>query len=180
MGPTSLGPRGDGMLSSMSEDRRGGARPGPWGLIACAWALVFAAAHFYWALGGDLGLAVSAGPLAEERPGWFVLVGLWGVGALCLVGAALGWLLGESRPAGAAGRVVTALGWCACAVLLARGLAVEALLLFDTAGRWVEVSAEQRLWTLLLWNPWFVVGGLAFGLAARGPGRTRNPRAPTG
>ncbi|MFE6128314.1 hypothetical protein ACFQ6Q_08600 [Streptomyces sp. NPDC056437] len=29
-----------------------------------------------------------------------------------------------------------------------------------------SVSAGQRAWTLALWNPWFIVGGLAFGLAA--------------
>lgn len=30
----------------------------------------------------------------------------------------------------------------------------------------VDVSPEQRLWTLVLWNPWFLVGGLVFGVSA--------------
>ncbi|MFJ9034787.1 DUF3995 domain-containing protein [Streptomyces sp. NPDC102274] len=133
--------------------------------------------HFYWALGGSWGLSVSAGPLAEERPGWFVVMGLWGVGMLCLVGAVLGWLLAGARPRGLAGRAVKALGWCVCGLLLVRGVAVEVLLLTDTAGQEMDVSPEQRLWTLVLWNPWFLVGGLVFGLAARESGSAEGPRS---
>ncbi|MFF1651731.1 DUF3995 domain-containing protein [Streptomyces sp. NPDC058240] len=61
------------------------------------WAAAFAGLHFYWAVGGDVGLSISAGPLATERPLWFVVAGLWGVGALCLLGALLAWLLARSR-----------------------------------------------------------------------------------
>ncbi|MDE3721873.1 DUF3995 domain-containing protein [Nocardiopsis sp. N85] len=161
-------------------------RPGAWGRIACVWAIAFAVPHFHWGMGGGRGLAVSAGPLAEERPLWFVAVGLWGVGVLCLAGGVLGWLLAGPRHRGPAGWVIRALGWCACAVLSLRGIAVEVLLLIDTSGRVVDVSPEQRLWTLLLWNPWFLVGGLAFGLAAwrfrpserGGTGRRADPSVP--
>ncbi|MFF3276571.1 DUF3995 domain-containing protein [Streptomyces chrestomyceticus] len=74
-----------------------GGRWSPWwGRIACSWAAAFAGLHFYWAVGGVVGLRISAGPLATERPLWFVVAGLWGVGALCLLGALLGWLL--ARP----------------------------------------------------------------------------------
>ncbi|WP_078876157.1 DUF3995 domain-containing protein [Streptomyces sp. 769] len=170
----------------MHKDRQDSrTTAGVWGRIACVWAVAFAALHFYWALGGSWGLSVSAGPLAEERPAWFVAVGLWGVGVLCLVGGLLGWLLARPRPGGLVGRLVKALGWGVCAVLLVRGIGVEILLLLDTAGRAVGVSPEQRLWTLVLWNPWFLVGGLVFGLAARGCGRvtgraTELPDGPVG
>ncbi|MFJ5197033.1 DUF3995 domain-containing protein [Streptomyces sp. NPDC088394] len=163
---------GSGMLLAMYEDPQGRTTPGLWGCIACAWAVAFAVLHFFWALGGSWGLSVSAGPLAEERPGWFVTVGLWGVGLLCLVGGVLGWLLARPRPRDRAGRMVRALGWCACAVLLVRGISVEVLLI-GTAGERLDVSPEQRLWTLLLWNPWFLVGGLVFGMAAWRSGRAR-------
>ncbi|MGV4925904.1 DUF3995 domain-containing protein [Streptomyces sp. BHT-5-2] len=163
----------------MREDRQGRTTVVVWGRVACAWAVAFAGLHFSWALGGNWGLSVSAGPLAVERPVWFVAVGLWGVGVLCLAGGVLGWLLARPRPRGLAGRAVKALGWCVCAVLLARGIAVEILLLADTAGEWVGISPAQRLWTLLLWNPWFLVGGLAFGLATRGFGRAERPSSAT-
>ncbi|GGO33250.1 hypothetical protein GCM10012286_00570 [Streptomyces lasiicapitis] len=50
--------------------------PTLWGRLACLWAAAFAGVHFYWAVGGDVGLSVSAGPLATERPLWFVVAGL--------------------------------------------------------------------------------------------------------
>ncbi|MGD3109590.1 DUF3995 domain-containing protein [Streptomyces sp. YGL11-2] len=144
--------------------------------------MIFAASHFYWAVGGDVGLSVSAGPqLATVRPLWFVLAGLWGVGALCLVGASLAWLLARSRPRGVARRVLKCLGWGVSLVLLARGVAVEFLLLTDVTHLDSSVSAGQRFWTLALWNPWFIVGGLAFGMAAlKADRRDPSPSPQTG
>lgn len=161
----------------MYEDPHTRTGPGLWGRIACAWAVTFAVLHFFWALGGSWGLSVSAGPLAEEQPGWFVAVGLWGVGLLCLVGGGLGLLLGRPLSDGPAGRMLKAFGWCVCAALVVRAIGIEVLLLADSAGQEIAVSPEQRLWTLLLWNPWFLIGGLAFGLAARGAGRTQRREA---
>ncbi len=51
-------------------------------------------------------------------------------------------------------------------LLLVRGIGVEVLLLTGTALLDTSVSEEQRAWTLALWNPWFIAGGMAFGLAA--------------
>ncbi|BAJ31744.1 MULTISPECIES: DUF3995 domain-containing protein [Kitasatospora] len=141
---------------------------GGWGYGAAGWAGAFAAAHVYWAVGGSHGLAVSAGErLAAERPGWFVAAGLWGVAAACLAGAGLGVLLAR---AGAASRWRRAVEWAGRWVgvlLLARGALVEVLLLTDATGLDGAVSRAQRAWTLELWNPWFLAGGVLFWLAAR-------------
>jgi heme/copper-type cytochrome/quinol oxidase subunit 2 len=60
--------------------------PGPPG-FAVAWCAAFTVLHVYWALGGNIGLAESAGAeLAREKPTAFVLIGLWGVAALLVVG----------------------------------------------------------------------------------------------
>ncbi|MET9379221.1 DUF3995 domain-containing protein [Streptomyces sp. NPDC002992] len=151
-----------------------GAEPSTlWGRIACLWAVAFAGLHFYWAAGGDVGLSISAGPLATERPLWFVVAGLWGVGALCLLGALLAWLLARSRLRGVPALLAGWLGWSVCALLLVRGIGVEVLLLTDTT-HLDTVSAGQRAWTLALWNPWFIGGGLAFGLATL-RSRSRRP-----
>ncbi|WP_079058081.1 DUF3995 domain-containing protein [Streptomyces cellostaticus] len=144
-----------------------GAEPSTlWGRIACLWAAAFAVLHFYWAVGGDVGLSISAGPLATERPLWFVVAGLWGVGALCLLGALLAWLLARSRLRGLPALLARWLGWGVSALLLARGIGVEVLLLTNPTHLDTSVSGGQRAWTLALWNPWFITGGLAFGLAA--------------
>ncbi|TLQ47632.1 DUF3995 domain-containing protein [Streptomyces marianii] len=144
-----------------------GAEPSAlWGRIACWWSVAFAGLHFYWAVGGGVGLGVSAGPLATERPLWFVVAALWGVGVLCLLGALLAWLLARSGLRGVPALLARWLGWGVSALLLARGIGVEVLLLTGTTHLDASVSAGQRAWTLALWNPWFVAGGLAFGLAA--------------
>ncbi|MCW7944046.1 hypothetical protein AAW14_18850 [Streptomyces hygroscopicus] len=143
-----------------------------WGYLACGWGVLFAGLHYYWAVGGQRWLNVSAGErLAAERPAWFVITGLWGVGTLCLVGALLGLLLTRPRPHRHLRRIMRWLGWGVCGLLLVRGLTIEVLLLTDVTHMDADVSASQRAWTLALWNPWFIAGGLAFGLAAHHFGR---------
>ncbi|MBT2442923.1 DUF3995 domain-containing protein [Streptomyces sp. ISL-36] len=137
-----------------------------WGRIACLWAAAFAGLHFYWAVGGDVGLSISAGPLATESPLWFVVAGLWGAGALCLLGSLLAWLLARPRLRGVPALLTRSLGWGVSALLLVRGIGIEVLLLTNTTHLDTSVDAAQRAWTLALWNPWFIAGGLAFGLAA--------------
>ncbi|MFF8293509.1 DUF3995 domain-containing protein [Streptomyces sp. NPDC016309] len=139
-----------------------GAEPSTlWGRVACLWAAAFAGLHFHWAVGSDVGLSTSAGPLATERPLWFVDAGSWGVGALCLLGALLDCLLARSRLRGVPALLARWLGWGVSALLLVRGIGVEVLLLTDTTHLDTSVSAGQRAWTLAL------SGGLAFGLATR-------------
>ena len=65
-----------------------------WGYAAAFWSAAFAGLHLYWALGGRVGLAESAGRrLADERPIEFVLGGLYGVAALLVAAAVLGVVL---------------------------------------------------------------------------------------
>ena len=139
-------------------------RPG-WARAAAACATLFAALHVFWALGGSFGLAGSAGrELAEQRPVWFVLGGLWGVAALLLVAAALGMALARTEPQPRLAVVV--LGAAVGLLLLLRGLVIEALLLSGALDGNTAITADQRRWSLLLWNPWFLVGGAFFALAA--------------
>ena len=113
---------------------RGALTSPRWGYAAAGWAALFAAVHLYWALGGATGLAESAGQdLAEDRPAWFVALGLYGV-----------------------------------------AVAVHVLLLSDAGYGGGAISAARRTWTLVVWDPWFLVGGVLFGtaaLAARPDGR---------
>jgi len=134
---------------------------------AAGWAVIFAAAHFYWALGGAVGLAVSAGPkLAAERPAWFVAGGLWGVGGLCLVCAGIGRELARHRMNGLPWLLVRVGGGFAGLVLLVRAVVVETMLLTGTLDN--TVGPDHRFWTLTVWNPWFATGGIAFLLAIFG------------
>lgn len=127
---------------------------------------MFAATHLYWALGGSIGLASSAGrELAERRPAGFVVFGLFGVAALLLAGLALVVAatggVGSPRISRLAGVIVGIVG----VALIARGVVVEVLLGSD-AGLRSAVGPLETRWSLFLWNPWFVVGGALFVWAA--------------
>lgn len=138
-----------------------------WGDVATAWATLFAVLHLYWALGGAWGLAESAGPrLAADRPGWFVALGLYGVAGLLLVAAGAGLILSRGVLVGRRGRALPLLGAGIAAVLTFRAIGVHVLLLADAGYGRGAISGAQRSWTLVVWNPWFFLGGVAFGLAA--------------
>jgi hypothetical protein len=135
-----------------------------WGWVAAGWALAFGCLHVFWALGGSTGLASSAGTeLAAERPAWFVAAGLWGVAVLLAIAAILAVALAR----GPHRRLLALAGGAVGLLLLLRGLGIEVLMLggaYDANG---AISSSQQHWSLVLWNPWFVVGGVAFLLAAR-------------
>ena len=134
---------------------------------------MFAAAHVYWALGGSVGLAESAGAdLAAERPTWFVVGGLYGVAVLLSGAAVLGVVLGRRALSDRSRRVLRLLVTALAALLLAPAVVVELVLLADPGYGGGAVSRDQRYWTLVLWNPWFLVGGTFFGVAAM---RARRP-----
>jgi hypothetical protein len=60
---------------------------------------------------------------------------------------------------------VALLGAGVAAVLAARAVAVEVLLLADRDGEDGDGDA-QRWWTLVVWNSRFLLGGITFGMAA--------------
>ena len=137
-----------------------------WGYGPAAWAGAFAALHLYWALGGSVGLPESAGvTLATERPAWFVLGALYGVAGALLVAAVLGVALARGTITGRR-RLLPLLGTGVAALPVLRAVGIEILLLTDTGYGDGAVDADQRRWTLALWNPWFLAGGAAFGTAA--------------
>jgi hypothetical protein len=136
-----------------------------WGWVAAGWALLFACLHLFWALGGSSGLASSAGTeLAAERPAWFVAAGLWGVAVLLLIAAALAVALAR----GPHRRLLSPAGGAVGLLLVVRGLGIEVLMLAGAYDGNGAISPGQQHWSLVLWNPWFVVGGVAFLLAALG------------
>ena len=104
--------------------------------------------------------------LGKDRVTWFVVV-LWVTGGLKVLGALIG--LGLTRSQGrVAGRLLVFWGWGAAVVLVWHGL------LFVVPGVLVQtgvitINADLvgiSRWYLYLWGPWFILGGLAFALAA--------------
>jgi hypothetical protein len=92
---------------------------------------------------------------------WFVVGGLWFVALVLLVGAAFCVGLARARRGGLARRVIIVLGCLGGGLLLVRGLLLEAVLATGAGGVAATVGPLETRWSLVLWNPWFALGGLA-------------------
>jgi hypothetical protein len=136
---------------------RGSATP------AVIWCTAFAAVHIFWVLGGQTGLASSAGPsLAARRPTSFVVFGLWGV-AIILLAAALLALWATRYPLSPTWlRVARVAAALVAIALLLRGVYVELALATDLGGVRQTVGPLETHWSLTLWNPWFILGAFCF------------------
>lgn len=127
------------------------------------WCAAFGVVHAFWALGGETGLASSAGArLSATRPASFVVFGLWGVavvlaGGALLAGCAIWCALGARWL-----RALRAVAVVAGIVLVLRGVLVEIALAADLGGVRQSVGPLETHWSLVLWNPWFVIGGACF------------------
>jgi hypothetical protein len=150
---------------------RGQGRSLAWaGYAAAAWAFLFAAASFYWALGGRIGLE-SIGPAITEPalagdPTILALV--WITGALKVVAGIVALALiqpwGRRLPRG----IVLLAGWGASALFLVYGaanLVQDALIVAGAIPTPVGLGAVAARWHLFLWDPWWLLGGVLFALA---------------
>jgi hypothetical protein len=134
---------------------------------AALWCAMFACLHLSWAFGGSIGLASSAGSsLASRRPAAFVIFGLYGVALLLLIGIAIIAVMRGPRVSRRQRRVLATLVAVVGAALVVRGGALEALLALDAGGIRKTVGPLETRWSLMLWNPWFVLGGAFFIVSA--------------
>ena len=124
------------------------------------WSLVFAAPHVYWALGGRAGLAGQAAEAeAAFEQTWFAAYNL--VAALLAIAGAVVSVVLTRGPGGPRLRryllMATAAGGVA---LLARGALGMTLLAVGA----LQGGPEDPVPLILLAiEPWFLVGGLAYG-----------------
>lgn len=146
------------------------------GYAACGWALAFAAASFYWAAGGTIG-AETIGPalasLALARDPEFIAV-LWITGALKVVAGLLALAL--VRPWGRLPPrwLLLLAGWCTGIGLMLYGGASfvqHALMVAGAIAIPEGLGTTAARWHLLLWDPWWLLGGILFALAAWGYGQ---------
>ncbi len=141
------------------------------GYAACAWAFVFAAMSFYWAAGGTAG-ADTIGPTIKElalaREPWFVAV-LWLTGAMKVIAGLLALALVRpwGRPVPHWMLLVAAWGTGALLVLYGGvNLAVRGLMTIGAMNTPESMHSTAARWHLLLWDPWWLLGGLLFCAAA--------------
>lgn len=138
---------------------------------ACGWALVFAAMSFYWAAGGIAGAntlgADITGPALARDPVFVAL--LWGTGAMKVAGGLMAlalaqpWdrLLPRWLPL-----TTTWIGGVFMLVYAGANLAVRGLMAIGVLSTPVSMRTPAAQWHLLLWDPWWLLGGLLFIAAA--------------
>lgn len=124
---------------------------------AASWALIFSLLHGVWATGWYIGLEREFARKAFARP-WFLAYDL-AVAVMCLVAACVALALvrpwGRQVPRWALG----VLAWGGTGLLMWRALAGSVQLLYQVAtGSFVARP-------MLLWEVWFCVGAILFGLS---------------
>jgi hypothetical protein len=139
------------------------------GYAACVWSLAYMLPHLYWAAGGTAMLSAFRPAVAEEPA--FRLIN--GVASAMLTGAALVALMLARRPDrrmlhGA----LLAIACIGCALSVAHGvygiidrtLIVTGVTLVESRPFALDEHAWV-LWDLLVFEPWFLIEGVLFGLA---------------
>ena len=127
------------------------------GYAAALWALIFAVLHVVWAAGWYVGLDWELSRKAFQQP-WFLVYDLV-VAGLCALAV---WVaLALVRPWGRRlpRPLVGGLAWCGSAMLVLRAGAGVA----QTA--YVVYSSPSTLAVYQLWELWFSVGAVIFGLS---------------
>ncbi len=173
---TAEGQTGEGYGDMARAASTVGSRSTAWAAyVACAWAFVFAAISCYWAAGGTVGADTVGGTieaLGRARDPRFVAL-LWGTGIAKIL---LGLLaLALVRPWGRVlpRRLLLVAAWGVGAGMAAYG-AIQLVVTGVAAGLMATgvISATASVdwtairWHLLLWDPWWLWGGVLFGVAA--------------
>ncbi len=131
-----------------------------WYLAAGTWSLVFAAPHFYWALGGRAGLGSRATAAdAALQQTWFAAYNLT-AGCLGILGAVVALALAKGWAGQRMRRWLLIAAAIAAVILLARGILGLILLGVSSFGSTFDDLPPA---ILLAIEPWFVIGGLAYG-----------------
>jgi len=141
---------------------------------------VFALMSFYWALGGRIGLATQATRIQERAlvgDSGFIII-LWVTGAMKVGGGLLALAL--VRPWG---RVfprwlLLAAAWAAGVFMVlyaGADLGVRGLMATGVLSTPASMRTTAARWHLLLWDPWWLLGGILFVAAAWAYGRSTRP-----
>lgn len=136
---------------------------------ACLWASVFAAMSFYWALGGTVGMNTQSEQiLALSGEAWFVAV-VWATGVLKVLAGLLALALVRSWGRTIPRWLLLVAAWGTGMLLSLYGganLAVRALMAVGFMDTPESMRSAAAYWHLVLWDPWWLLGGILFLLAA--------------
>lgn len=143
---------------------------------ACAWCIVFAAMSGYWAAGGTLGTDTISGEI-KQLPGIVAL--LWVICVVKLIGGLIALALARPWARALPRRLLLTVAWAAGVGMTLYGgipLIVNALMLAGLLHVPGPVDWTAIRWHTLLWDPWWLLGGVLFSAAAWSYQRCSRPR----
>lgn len=129
---------------------------------AFTWMILFGAVHVYWLAGGTGGL--PSGRRVTDSVGLLVadIIAI----PLCIVGAALALALARPERTRPTGRTLQRLAWGTAALAVAHAApAMVSWVLRPLGFKTGELSADDRF-SLFLYEPFWLLGGIVFALAA--------------
>lgn len=144
------------------------------GSVACAWMVAFAAFHSYWACGGTFGLPPHES-LVDNKP--LFVIDLIAI-PMNLVGAGLSLVLVRRWGLLFPRRLVLWGAWaCAALMIFHSAPSMGDLAVFLSGRRTTPLTGEDRF-SVLYYEPYWMLGGLLFAVLARAfQRRTATPRS---
>jgi hypothetical protein len=146
-----------------------------WARYAAAWCVVFGIPHLYWALGGTAGFAEWSMPsnkiLALTHDPLYMGI-TWGVVIACVVGAIVALAPFQSWSRRIPRWLLLTPLWIVCGMFLVRGIGtpIQTALIIGGGMPFEPLTGPDAQawyqWLLLdsiVFSPWFILGGFAFG-----------------
>lgn len=131
-----------------------------WAVLVTVWSLIFAAPHFFWALGGRAGLGAQAAAAdAALQQSSFAVYNL-AAGCLAILGVAVAMTLAKGWGGRRLRRWLLIAAIAAAVALLLRGVLGVGLLAVSV----LRGTFDDEIPAILLAiEPWFLLGGFAYG-----------------
>jgi len=148
----------------------GGDRRPTAAFAAAAWAFVFAAMSFYWALGGRLSVGTQAVSIREQIDDPDFIAVLWATGILKVLAGLIALALVRRWDGRTSRRMLLVAAWVTAGILLLYGgLGWIQSLLWEIGVQDIPVSVGARAarWKLIFWDPFWILGGVLFLVAVR-------------
>jgi hypothetical protein len=137
-------------------------------LLASAWAILFAIPSFYWAAGGTFGLNTLGGEIeALREESWFMAF-VWFTAIMKLALGLVVLMLLRTYRHNLINKLVRVAVWMAgilCVLYGGLNLLVRLIMALGILPTPETMYSDAAMWHLVLWDPWWVLGGVVLLLA---------------